>query len=44
MYEEMLKMMGLNSIEGYLCDCGADPEDVGSKPADLNIDWTPIYN
>lgn len=31
-------------VDGYLCDCGADPEDVGSKPADLNIDWTPIYN
>lgn len=30
-------------VDGYLCDCGADPEEVGSKPADLSVTPIPCY-
>ena len=30
-------------VDGYLCGCGADPEEVGSKPADLAITPIPCY-
>jgi len=30
-------------VDGYLCHCGADPEEIGSKSADLTITTIPCY-